>query len=105
MVKYRIEEAEYDDLVKSRDEFRQALKEVMDLIGAGVLVRNVTDDGSSDWAIRMLPLVSTLGRAQELLKSLKPQALCECGQPENSIRHSFSTASSVDSHEFKEAKP
>jgi hypothetical protein len=49
----------------------RSLQEVMDLIGKGVLVRNVCDDGSSDWAIRMLPLVSTLGRAQALLESTK----------------------------------
>lgn len=29
------------------------------------------------------------------------QELCECGQPRNSIRHSFTTANSVDAHEFK----
>lgn len=29
------------------------------------------------------------------------QELCECGQPKNSIRHSFTAASSVDAHEFK----
>lgn len=72
-VKYRIRESEYDALVQSRDQLRQSLQEVMDLIGEGVLVRNVTDDGSSDWAIRMLPLVSTLGRAQKLLESLRQQ--------------------------------
>jgi hypothetical protein len=30
--------------------------------------------------------------------------LCECGQPENSIRHSFAAAKSVDAHAFKPAK-
>jgi hypothetical protein len=29
------------------------------------------------------------------------QELCECGQPKNSIRHSFATASSMDAHEFR----
>jgi hypothetical protein len=28
------------------------------------------------------------------------EELCECGQPKNSIRHSFSAASSVDAHKF-----
>lgn len=32
------------------------------------------------------------------------QELCECGQPKNSIRHSFATASSIDAHEFKARK-
>jgi len=31
------------------------------------------------------------------------QELCQCGQPRNSIRHSFTSASSVDAHEFKPA--
>jgi hypothetical protein len=29
------------------------------------------------------------------------EELCECGQPRNSIRHSFATANSVDAHQFK----
>jgi hypothetical protein len=33
------------------------------------------------------------------------QELCECGQPRNSIRHSFTSASSVDAHEFRQATP
>lgn len=70
-VKYRIRESEYDALVQSRDQLRQSLQDVMDLIGKGVLVRNVCKDGSSDWAIRMLPLVSALSRAQALLESTK----------------------------------
>lgn len=30
--------------------------------------------------------------------------VCECGQPKNSIRHSFTAASSVDAHQFKPIK-
>jgi len=29
------------------------------------------------------------------------ERLCECGQPDNSIRHSFTAAKSVDAHAFK----
>jgi hypothetical protein len=32
------------------------------------------------------------------------EELCECGQPRNSIRHSFATARSVDAHAFKAAE-
>jgi len=32
------------------------------------------------------------------------EELCECGQPKNSIRHSFSAASSIDAHGFKQLK-
>lgn len=35
------------------------------------------------------------------VKNHEKEELCECGQPRNSIRHSFSAAGSVDAHEFK----
>ena len=64
-------EAQLRTAKQERDAAMLSLQEVMDLIGQGALVRNVTNDGSSDWAIRMLPLVSTLGRAQKLLQERK----------------------------------
>ncbi len=44
-------------LIAAAPDLLAALKNVMDLLDKGVLVRDITKDGNSDWAIQMLNLV------------------------------------------------
>ena len=54
--------AELDRLID--DHLLPALKRVMTLMDSGVLVRNISGDGSSDWPIKMLELVRDLNSIQ-----------------------------------------
>lgn len=57
---YRHIKAEFEELLT-------ALALVMKLIDDGVLVRNVLNDHHADWAIRQLPMIEALTKAQEAL--------------------------------------
>jgi hypothetical protein len=57
--------------VNTHDQLVEALDELMALIENNTLVRNISRDGDPDWAIRQLPLVMTLKKAQAALKSAK----------------------------------
>jgi hypothetical protein len=45
--------------------------------------------------------LNDLCKRTDALLAPKQAELCECGQPENSIRHSFTAAKSIDAHQFK----
>jgi hypothetical protein len=47
----------------------KALRGVMDLIDSQHLVRNINNDGSADWALRMLSMVKILADAAAALEA------------------------------------
>ena len=55
------------DLIAAAPEMYDALAAIMDLIDDEVLVRNISNDGDADWAIKQLPLVRALKMAQAAL--------------------------------------
>lgn len=60
----------FNEILKAATEFdqvRDALAGVMQLIDDGVLVRDTLQDHRADWAIRQLPLIEALKKAQEAL--------------------------------------
>lgn len=51
-------------ITAQRDELRECLAEMLKGFEAGVFVRNIEGDGERDWAVKLLPFIRTLGRAQ-----------------------------------------
>jgi hypothetical protein len=51
----------------------EALTEVMELINSYVLVRNTEDDAEPGWAMRQLPMILTLKKAQSLLDAARQE--------------------------------
>ncbi len=59
---------------KIRDDLAEALEELYALIEDGVLVRDVSHDGEPGWALKQLPLVRSLGKAQGALLRARSDA-------------------------------
>jgi len=54
-------------LISAAPDLLEALKGVMGLIASGALVRNIASDAEPDWAIRQIPLVMTLKKAESAI--------------------------------------
>lgn len=74
----------------------KSLKELLQLIGEGKLIRNTKADHRPGWAIRQIPFVRTLVEAQasveeaEKKSSEQPKPLCaDCGHPIDDSRFHF----------------
>jgi len=51
-------------LTKQKAELLEACKVIMDGFEKGVFVRDVTKDAGRSWAVRLLPFIAALGKAQ-----------------------------------------
>ena len=60
--------ARRDRLERDRDALLDACKGLMKHIDNSDLVRNIDNDGASDWAIKMLPLIQTLTEAKAAIE-------------------------------------
>ncbi len=49
----------------------EALRDIMKLVEAGVLVRDISHDAETGWALHQLPLLLTLKAAQQALADLE----------------------------------
>jgi len=49
-----------------------ALEALMKMMDDGLLVRDISHDHESGWAIRQIPLIRTLGEARAAIKGAKP---------------------------------
>lgn len=57
-------------LAAARAQALEPLREIMDLIEKGALVRDTSHDHEPHWAMRQIPLVNALKKAQESLGSV-----------------------------------
>lgn len=58
-------------LMAAAPDLLDAIEDVFRLMDEGFLVRNIEDDGQSDWAIKALPAIQRLQKAQAAVRKAR----------------------------------
>lgn len=61
------------DAVNHFDAMKKALEKFMSWLDDGVLVRDITKDHQSDWAMRMMHFVNDLNKAKAVLAAIEQE--------------------------------
>lgn len=62
-VRWKEESAANESLIKSAPDLLDALKSVLNMIESGILVRDTSKDLEPGWAMRQIPIVTSLQKA------------------------------------------
>lgn len=62
-------------LIAAAPDLLDALKDLFGYIENGTLVRNITGDDKPDWAVKLLPFMTTLNKVQAAIAKTKGRVL------------------------------
>lgn len=61
------------NVLAAAPELLESLKTIMDGFEEGIFVRNISGDEKGDWALRLIPFIAALGKAQAAIEKAEPK--------------------------------